>query len=465
MKRTAEKVMPIPGEQAVRKLGTDDLHICEFPLCSTGRATKKDETTLVFEDDIYDEGAKQPVHRQLIIASSKTYGLPTPADSDVFLVLLHLTDLKNKFQERTVPFTRYELVKALGWNQSGKSYRRIEESLRRWVNVTLNYHRAWWDRECRRWQSKSFHVLETIDLRGRGEHLDDGRSTFTWNEVIFNSVQSNQVKRLDLDTYFQLSSPAAKQAYRFLDKRFYRSKRLEFDLRCFACEHVGFSRNYDNGQLKRKLHPAIEELERIHFLQPLSFAERYRKRLRGEWTIQLLRADQSPIPSVISAPSPLVNELTKRGVTASVAQALVRRFDERVICEKIAHLDWLLQQSPSRHPKNPAGFLTQSIRDNYSPPVQIIMKQTEEQAPVRPPRGTQRIALPADPRSAIYEQVRLHMASLDPQEQACLETLAIAQGNRFKVESYRRLLATGGKGGEELRNDLIADYLLNQKTL
>ena len=48
--------------------------------------------------------------------------------------------------------------------------------------------------------------------------------------------------------------------YRFLDKRFYHKSRWEFDLTEFACEHIGVSRNYDTGQLKRRLQPAIEEL-------------------------------------------------------------------------------------------------------------------------------------------------------------------------------------------------------------
>ena len=144
---------------------------------------------------------------------------------------MYLTLLRNGFAERTVSFSRYELVKLLGWDQGGKSYRRIDESLQRWVNVTLNYKRSWWSKSDLTWQNKSFHVLESIDLRGRGSYTDDGESTFSWNPVIFTSVQNSNVKRLDLEIYFKLKSPAARQAYRFLDKRFYRSKHLEFDLR------------------------------------------------------------------------------------------------------------------------------------------------------------------------------------------------------------------------------------------
>src|SRR5262249_48901272 len=161
------------------------------------------------------------------------------------------------------------------------SYRRIEESLQRWANITLNYNRAWWDRDCQRWQTKTFHILESVDLFGKGDSLDDGTSNFTWNQVIFRSFQANHVRRLDLDTYQRLKSPAAKQAYRFLGKRFYRTNLLEFGLATFACEKLGLSRIYDNGQLKRKLQPAIEELESIGFLKRLPISERYAKRRKG----------------------------------------------------------------------------------------------------------------------------------------------------------------------------------------
>src|SRR5581483_6784353 len=279
----------LPRERSSRTFGTDELNICEFPLYSTGRGNSPHENTLVFEDRIFDEGTQEPVHRKLMVSASEAFGLPTPADSDVLLVLMHFTNQRNGFTDRTVHFTRYELVNALGWDHSGKPYRRIEESLQRWVNITLNYNRAWWDRDCRRWQNKSFHILESVDLRGRGDSQDDGTSSFTWNQVIFGSFQANHVKRLDLDTYLKLKSPAARQAYRFLDKRFYRTKFLEFDLTNFACEHIGLSRTYDNGQLKRKLQPAIEELEEIGFLKRLPLSERYLKRRRGEWLIRLIR--------------------------------------------------------------------------------------------------------------------------------------------------------------------------------
>jgi hypothetical protein len=466
LEQTAEKVVSLPRERSSRVLGTDELNICEFPLTSNGRATGKGENTLVFEDEIFDEGTKQPVHRKLIVSASESFGLPTPADSDVLLVLMHLTNLRNGFTDRSVNFTRYELVKFLGWDQSGKSYRRIEEALQRWVNITLNYNRAWWDRDGRRWASKSFHILESVDLRGRGDSRDDGSSSFTWNQVIFGSFEANHVKRLDLDTYFRLKSPAARQAYRFLDKRFYRSKSLDFDLRTFACEHIGLSRTYDNGQLKRKLQPAIEELEAIGFLKPMAGASRYAKRQRGEWIIKLIREGENAAADVApAAPDPLLEELLARGVHASTAKEILERHTPELIREKIALLDWLVTERKDRAPKNPAGYLAAAIRNDYKPPADFPRRQAAP--PVKSRAPAPKAAPPAespaeDDRLAA---ARLFFASLSPDEQQRVEEQALARGNRFSVETYRRLKAQGGKLWEQVRDGLIAEALVAEGLL
>ena len=77
--------------------------------------------------------------------------------------------------------------------------------------------------------------------------------------------------------------------YRFLDKRFYRRSRLDFDLRTLACEHIGLSRSYAPTELKRRLKPALEEMEQLGFLEPLGPEERYSYVKRGCWRIIFIR--------------------------------------------------------------------------------------------------------------------------------------------------------------------------------
>ncbi len=465
-----EKVVSLPKGLTHRMLGTDELNICEFPLASAGRERGDSSNTLFFEDKIFDEGSQQHIERKLIVTASQAFGLPTPADNDVLLVLMYLTLVRNGFAERTVKFSRYELVKFLGWDQGGKSYRRIDESLQRWVNVTLNYKRSWWSKSDLSWQNKSFHVLESIDLRGRGNYTDDRESTFSWNPVIFTSVQNSNVKRLDLEIYFQLKSPAARQAYRFLDKRFYRSKHLEFDLRSFACEHVGLGRNYDNGKLKHKLRPCLGELEEIGFLTVLTSEERFVKQQRGEWKIRLIRASGHPTKqsetneNIQPHEMDLMQELVSRKISKTVANELIASYSTERITEKLGYLDWLMREGEAA-PKNPAGFLATAIRDDYRVPTGVTNKSPEAGRPTTKPQRLTRIETVSVTNVADSNPcpLRDHFDSLPSNEAAAIEAAAIETGNRFKVDTYRRLENKRDGRWEALRWDLIRSYLESQQ--
>ena len=111
--------------------------------------------------------------------------------------------------------------------------------------------------------------------------------------MIFQSFQSGNLKQLDLEFYLKLRLPTTKRMYRFLDKRFYRRSRLDFDLRSLACEHIGLSRSYAPTELKRRLKPALEELEQLGFLEPLGPEERYSYVKRGCWRIIFIRGSQA----------------------------------------------------------------------------------------------------------------------------------------------------------------------------
>src|SRR5712692_7583752 len=157
---------------AKKGVGADELNLAEFPLAVFSRRLNSSQKTLDFEDEVFDEGAKRSVRRRLVISGSDRFGLPTPVDTDVLLVLIQLTKQRSNFEARVLAFSRYELIELLRWNHSGASYQRLEETLQRWSSTTLYYHGAWWDRSVRRWKSKTFHVIESLDLKGRDREGD-----------------------------------------------------------------------------------------------------------------------------------------------------------------------------------------------------------------------------------------------------------------------------------------------------
>lgn len=419
------KLKEIERPRELMKLvgGRDELNLAEFPITVLSDRVPEGLKTLVFEDEVFDQQAGEMVKRRLTITGSDAYGLPTAVDDEILVALIQLTKLSNGFSSRQVHFTRYELLKLLGWSDEGRNYDRIEESLNRWVGVTFFYDKAWWNREAKSWVSEKFHMLDNVSLLDRDERRrlktrkqqEFAFSSFRWNEVIFQSFQADNLKRLNVDLYFALESSISKRMYRFLDKRFFHRRRWEFDLKEFAFEHIGLSRSYaDAGKIKEKLQPAFEELTAAGFLEPMSREQRYAKLSRGKWRVVVVQRNR-PIEAVTEAgeTNELERALITRGVTPATAHEIVEKHQAEHIQARIEAFDWLVSKKDRKVTKSPAGYLVKSIADGYTPPKGFVSaadqakraaaeearrKSVEEskkraEAESRPARGPSRNAL------------------------------------------------------------------------
>ena len=370
----------------------DELNLAEFPIAALTDRVPDGQLSLVFEDSLEQRDAP-PIIRRLTIMGTHKHGLPTALDDEVMVGLIQLTKRRNNFTDPRVAFSRYELIDLLGWPQSGQSYQRIEEALHRWVGVVLSYENAWWDNAAKSWVDENFHILDNVTLydrerrrlpgkggsgkRANGKKADGDEaplplSSFRWNETIFRSFQSGNLKQLDLDLYLTLKLPTTKRLFRFLDKRFYRRDRLDFDLRALACHHVGLSKKYQPTELKRRLEPALEELEDKGFLEPLAPEERYTFQCKGQWRILFIRGpygreDISSAEPAAEAAS-LMEALTERGVAPKMAAELVGSHAASRLRTKLEVFDWLVQNQDKRVAKNAAGYLVASIRADYDAP-------------------------------------------------------------------------------------------------
>lgn len=365
------------GSKDARQVGRDEMNLAEFPITLLTDHPSMGVKTLVFGGQ----------YGKLTVSGSDDFGLPTALDADVIVGLIQLTKIKNNFADPKVNFTRYELLKLLGWPDQKQHYRRLDDSLRRWVGVTLRYDRSWWDNEVKCRVDANFHILDSVVLFDqevrrtlRARHQPLPSSSFTWNKVFFKSCRAGNLKRLDLDTYFSLKSAVSKQTYRFLGKRFHVRSDWTFDLEEFAFEHVGLSRNYAPRKVKQKLQPALEELEGIGFLEPMANADRYARAAPGTWGIRLVRKRPAPAsPEPGPEPSGLEHELVVRGITASAARELVATYAEGRIRAQLERFDWLRTKQP-RKVTDPGGYLTDAIRRDYAAPAGFVSRAEREQA-------------------------------------------------------------------------------------
>lgn len=364
--------------------GTDENNLAEFPLSVLTDKVPNGLKTLEFVDTLKDWASGQIITRRVCITGSDKFGLPTPKDEDVLLALIQLTKIINSFTSPEIYFIKRQLIELLGWQNRGWAYDRIEESLLRWKGVSIFYKSAWRDNARGKWcDTEALGVIDYVkltDSRRKPTDGDDHRSRIIWNKVLFDSFKSGYLKRLDYQTYRSLERPAARRAYRFLDKRFFHEPTWEFELRSFACEKIGLSRNYDTGQLKQRLQPALGELERIGFIAPVQ----YRKQRPKVWQIAISKAEVQEAPPQPVAASKLVEELVRRGVSPEGAASLTDAYSESRIRDKLPYFDWLVARKDKRVSESPPGWLRTAICKNFKPSKEFLRSVAALDKPSRP---------------------------------------------------------------------------------
>jgi hypothetical protein len=424
------------------RIGKDEMNLAEFPMTSLSDRPAVGETSLRFEDQIYDDRKRKLVIRKRIIEGSKEYGLPTATDDSVILALIQLTKIKNAFAAREVEFTRHELINLLGWPNKGQSYDRIAQSLHRLAGVTYHFENSWWDNRRKTWTTKIFGIIDTVSLNDSRETDGQGGlfpSHIIWNQIILDSFQAGYLRSLDFQLCMSLKHAISMRIYRFMGKRFHLKPEWSFEIKDFAYEHIGLSRIYEGGtQIARKLQPALTELEAVGFLEPLAESERFLKKGR-EWTVRFVQKASTlavaALDVVQEAPA-LAVELGKRGVTKATASELVQRHPAESIQLKIDVFDWLMEKQDKRVGKNPAGYLVKSINDDYAAPKGFVSKaerqkqQEARQAKERSDAGKRRRQQEQDAcEKAEKTAILAYWESLTPEQQAELDAASIAQAD------------------------------------
>jgi hypothetical protein len=308
--------------------GRDEMNLADFPIAALQRAQKADGNggkldQITFRATRYDPALRQRVSQKVTLTSTARDGLPTPADEHVILALLYAAKHGSDFADATVPFAPADLFRIMRWSPNGRSYTRLRAVLRRLKALTIRYENAWWDAAGRGYREEvatgiiSAYRLANQTSGPRSEDVEPG-SWVTWTPQFHDSLKGGNVKRLDLRTFFSLSTPTAQRAYRFLDKRFYNTDAVSMDLIEFACGHVGLAEADNVAILKRRLAPALAELEAVGFIEKADVKQRYQKLKVGQWRINFRRAGPQPAsgagerrdvsPPVILPPSPLGGE-------------------------------------------------------------------------------------------------------------------------------------------------------------
>ena len=163
-----------PPVKPLGSLGRDEMNLAEFPITLLTDRVPKDQDEAIYQDEIYDELTGRVLTRKLTIQAGK-FGLATAIDDEVILALIQISKQTTNFGSRKVEFYTNDLIKTLGWYDSGASYLRIQKSLDRWTSVYLKYENAWRDNRTKTWKTIGFHIIDKFELNNSRSSDDQSR--------------------------------------------------------------------------------------------------------------------------------------------------------------------------------------------------------------------------------------------------------------------------------------------------
>lgn len=258
-----------------RRDGRDEMNLAEFPFASLAR---RDEREAIVFEGWYTDKQGRSHHQKWIASGDVTAGLPTEGAERFLLACLYVATQQN-FEHKRMPCSVYQLLKIMGKGTAKKDYKDAERWLKQLVGLTIYSENAFWDHEQKKRinTSTAFHLIEEIWLRykenGELEEDEDAAAYILWSDRIWDSFKAGYIKKLDIDFFYSLSRPLSRRLYRFLDKRMRYQDEYEIDIFDLSAR-LGMQRYKYPSYVKRKLKPALEELEARGYLRKTTFPKR-----------------------------------------------------------------------------------------------------------------------------------------------------------------------------------------------
>lgn len=291
---------PLATGEFVR-LGKDEMNLIEHPFAMLWQRESGDSVIFHEWDQVHPVTGKI-LRATWTVTGAKEYGLPTASDERVYLVLMELSR-ESSFRERSVGFSRHEVVKRLGWSHNDRSYGMLEDAFNRLTGVTIYAKNAFWNPKRKTYSTGAFHMLEhfLIENESPGRIGESGKarvSFFAWSEFVFESFQNGYIRSIDLDFALSLSGDIALRLYRYLDKKAWDGRhKFEIDIFNLCIGHLGMKPNIYPSKLRERLKPAHEELIERGFLKSVSFEKTRQTERKSEKVIYAFARGEGALPA------------------------------------------------------------------------------------------------------------------------------------------------------------------------
>lgn len=368
--------------QEIIRTGKDELNLIEHPFASMW--DKEELGTVIY----HEWEARHPISGKAMraswrVAGDPEMGLPKPNDERVYLVLLELTR-EAHFQSQTVYFTRYDLIKRLGWSQDQKHYQMLYDAFERLKAVNITAKNAFWEPRAKSFRNIGFSIIDNYDIlnekpgRKKAEQMEIPLSYFRWNDMMFNSFQAGYIRTLDLGLALSLKGDIALRLYRYLDKKSYDGRsHFEIELTALCERHLGMRTARYASTYKARLKTAHQELVDHGILT--SVAYKPMKSKKAEKVCYFFATKRPELPEEV----PIVNstETNEQKLSQSNSALLQRLLDLKISPDvarellantSVTALEAQLDCLPDRAPKDPAAVFVKAVREGWELPAKFL---------------------------------------------------------------------------------------------
>jgi len=243
------------GSSEPVRVTLDEFNLATFPISVLDKKAQQTKQPLVFKDSVSNNG--ELLERQWKVFPHPELGFPGPIDDDVLMALLELT--REQGGSKKVFFSRYDLLKRLGWSINATYYQRLETSFKKLAAVRVEAMNAFGDKKRKRFVNMGLTFIQEWKLIP--ETRGGERSSYVlWSDRIAQSIHHELTRYLDATFYFEeLTSPIERRLFRYLDSHFETTQtNLSLDVRNLAHEHLGISRQYKYiSQVMQRIEPAL----------------------------------------------------------------------------------------------------------------------------------------------------------------------------------------------------------------
>lgn len=329
-------------------LTKDELNLSEYPFALLSRSNEGAPKTIRCTTKRKDLDGVE-VERCWTVTGSDAYGLPIAGDEAVYLCLMQLARDAG-FENRTVEFSCFDLLKRLGLDDGGRGYARLRASLLRLKTVALVADQAFYDVGKKQYRTLAFGILDGFALSSqKGE-----RCYVDFNRKLWEFISAGSVKTLDLGLYLSLSGYVARRLYRYLDKHAFDGKPVfSIGIQALAFDHLGMPGHYPPSKVKRFLDAAHGELVGCGFLSEAG----YRTGKAGDQVVTY-RFERGKDRGQRRA---IFDQLVSAGISPNSARGLVSGYQPEDI---VRHLDGLAKLP--KKPRNIGGWLRSAIEGQYA---------------------------------------------------------------------------------------------------